>query len=102
MHAAWHWLILNGLWKDLLAAFIALAVTRAAAWRPLKRLGASQRRIEDALDTRSPGGLHDVVKALRRDDGKDSDDDDDDDDVDGRGQGHPHDVTPLPPMHHIR
>lgn len=89
-----HWLVTNGLWKDLLAATVALIVARIAAWRPLKRL----RRIEDLLDTDSPGGLHDVVRALR---GEDDGSDDDGDDVDGRGQGHPHDAAPLPP-HHIR
>lgn len=88
MGGAWHWLIANGLYKDLLAAVVALAVTRVAAWRPMRRL----RRIEDLLDTDSPGGLREVVRALR---GEDHGEDEADLRVD------PHGVRPLPP-HHIR
>ena len=93
MGGTWHWLITNGLYKDLLAAVVALAVTRVAAWRPMRRL----RRIEDLLDTDSPGGLNAVVKALR---GDDSEPGGDEDPLDGRGHGiRPH--VPPPP-HHIR
>ena len=94
-----HWLVANGLWKDLLAAVIALAVTRVAAWRPLRRL----RRIEDLLDTDSPGGLRDVVRALRGED--DGSGDEDDVDAGGHGAGHhehPADTPPPAPLHHIR
>ena len=93
MGSTWHWLITNGLYKDLLAAVVALAVTRVAAWRPMRRL----RRIEDLLDTDSPGGLHDVVKALRAEPGGEKDGDE--------IHVHPHGVRPSPPMpppHHIR
>ena len=90
MGHAWHWLIVNGLYKDLIAATVALIVTRAAAWRPLKRL----RRIEDLLDTDSPGGLRDVVRALRGDT--------DDDGERDRLHVHPHGVPPADPPHHIR
>jgi hypothetical protein len=98
--SAWHWLIANGLYKDLLAAVVALTVTRMAAWRPLRRLAASQRRIEDLLNTDSPGGLREVVRALRGDGG---DQDDGDADIDARGQGQHHPGAPPPvPPHHIR
>ena len=94
MGGAGHWLVTNGLYKDLLATVVALAVTRVAAWRPMRRL----RRIEDLLDTDSPGGLRDVVRALRSDD----DEPGDEDIVDGRGHGiRPHIPPPMPP-HHIR
>ena len=93
MGSTWHWLIANGLYKDLLAAVVALAVTRVAAWRPMRRL----RRIEDLLDTNSPGGLREVVRALRGDD----DGGDDSGDV---LDVHPRGVRPPPPVppHHIR
>ena len=84
-----HWLITNGLYKDLLAAVVALAVTRIAAWRPMRRL----RRIEDLLDTDSPGGLRDVVRALRGEPGGGDDE---------RLDVHPHGVPPPVPPHHIR
>jgi len=87
----WRWLITNGLYKDLLAAIVALAVTRVAAWRPLRRL----RRIEDLLDTDSPGGLREVVRALRGDPGEEDGGDEE------RIHVHPHGVPPTPP-HHIR
>ena len=88
MARAWHWLITNGLYKDLVAAVVALTVTRMAAWRPMRRL----RRIEDLLDTDSPGGLHEVIRALRSDPGGDD------------GDEHHLHVEPhgVPPPHHIR
>jgi hypothetical protein len=92
MGHAWHWLIMNGLYKDLLAATVALAVTRIAALRPMRRL----RRIEDLLDTDSPGGLRDVVRALTGDTGRKDGDEEERLDVG------PHGVAPPMPPHHIR
>ena len=95
MGSTWHWLITNGLDKDLLAAVVALAVTRVAAWRPMRRL----RRIEDLLDTDSPGGLTDLLRALRS---EGDDEPGDGDTVDGRGHGiHSH-IPPPMPSRHIR
>jgi len=91
---AWQWLIANGLYKDLLAAVVALAVTRIAAWCPLRRL----RRIEDLLNADSPGGLNEVIRALR---GEPGGKDEDEADI----HIHPHGVRlPPPPMppHHVR
>lgn len=65
MHA-WHWLVVNGLYRDLIAAGIGLVVTHAVAWRPLRKAAARQERIADLLDTDSPGGLADVKGALEK------------------------------------
>lgn len=64
-----HWLIRNGLYN----AVITWAVFALGAWLlawlkliPLWRhYKAQQERIVDLLDTDTPGGLKDVVEALR-------------------------------------
>jgi hypothetical protein len=73
MNFAWyfvvyHWLELNGFYRDILASVIGLGAARTIAARPLRGVKASQARQEDLLDTKTPGGLAEVhaeLKALR-------------------------------------
>ena len=61
-----HWLVANGLYKDILATSIAAVVARLAAWRPLRDHARRQDRIADLLDTDSPGGLTDLLDELKK------------------------------------
>ena len=62
----WHWLVANGLYRDLIAATVAVIVTHLFAWRPLRAHRRRQERIIGLLDTGKPGGLTDVVSAVKR------------------------------------
>jgi hypothetical protein len=53
----WYWLVANGLFKDLLAMFIG-SLGFLLPWRHHR---AAQKDIEDKLDTKTPGGLRDVL-----------------------------------------
>lgn len=54
------WLYSQGLWK----AVVAVLVAAALGW--VLRIGKRLKRIESHLDTSTPGGLTDVVKAVNR------------------------------------
>ena len=58
--AYYDYLVVLGLWKDVLAVLVAAAL----AW--LLRVGHRLKKIEQHLDTRTPGGLTDVVTALNK------------------------------------
>lgn len=62
----WHWLVANGLYRDLLAATVGVIVTHLFAWRPLRAHRRRQEKIIGLLDTGKPGGLTDVVDAVKR------------------------------------
>jgi hypothetical protein len=64
MIQVYQWLVANGMWKDILAASIAVLVARLFAWKPFKRMRAAQDKIQDQLDTSTPGGLTDVLNAI--------------------------------------
>ena len=64
--SAFHWLVANGLWRDVLATVIGLGAARALAARPIKNVKASQARQEDLLDTSTPGGLAEVHAELQK------------------------------------
>lgn len=70
MEAAWNWLVENGLWRDVLAAVVALIVGNVFALRTIRkafrRHAAGQERISDLLDTSTPGGLAEVVGVIRQ------------------------------------
>jgi hypothetical protein len=65
---AYHWLEANNLWQALVAWVIFTSLTAAVAWLPWKRHRKTEREIADSLDTSTPGGLTDLVDALRRPD----------------------------------
>lgn len=58
--AYYDYLVVLGLWKDVLAVLVAAAL----AW--LLRVGHRLKKIEQHLDTSTPGGLTDVVTALNK------------------------------------
>jgi hypothetical protein len=64
-------LVTLGLYRDLLASavgtVVAAVIGHAVLWRPWRHHRRAQQAIEDKLDTRTPGGLADVVKAIRED-----------------------------------
>jgi hypothetical protein len=64
--AYYNWAVINGLWRDVIAATVAgiigYGLAHLLSWRPKQRL----RRIERFLDTSEPGGLTDVVDAIDR------------------------------------
>ena len=67
--AAWHWLVANDLWHAVVATLVSLPAAVVVAWAPWKRHRAAQSRISDLLDTSTPGGLTDVVEAVRDQEG---------------------------------
>lgn len=58
--AYYDYLVVINLWKDVLAVLVAAAL----AW--LLRIGHRLKKIEQHLDTNTPGGLTDVVNALNQ------------------------------------
>lgn len=66
----YQWLEQNNLWKAAIAfgVTLALGIALTAAMRPWqawKKHRATQEKIADRLDTSTPGGLADLVKALQ-------------------------------------
>jgi hypothetical protein len=59
-----HWLQVNGLWTAVIAWMVFSALTVAAAWRPWSKHRKVQEKIADNLDTTTPGGLTDLVRAV--------------------------------------
>jgi hypothetical protein len=57
--AYYEYLIVLGLWKDVLAVLVAGVI----AW--VLRVGHRLKKIEQHLDTSTPGGLTDVVNAMQ-------------------------------------
>ena len=70
MSEAYRWLVEAGLWRDLLAASVGVAVGHVFAWRPLRKIARQhaeqQAKIADLLNTDSPGGLAEVVREIRK------------------------------------
>jgi hypothetical protein len=72
VHHVFHWLQVNGFWTACIAWSVFGILTAAAAWRPWHRHAKVQAEIADRLNTKTPGGLTDLVKAvdkLREQDG---------------------------------
>jgi hypothetical protein len=66
----WRWLIENGLWSSLIGAILGFLVGIGGAWllgirKAWHRHEHQQERIANALDTSTPGGLHDVLSAIK-------------------------------------
>ncbi len=68
----WHWLVAQGLVRDLLAASVGVIVTHLFAWRPWHAQRQRLDRIADLLDTHTPGGLADVAKGITQPDNSSS------------------------------
>jgi hypothetical protein len=60
----WNWLVQEGIYRDIVASITGVLVATVVAWHPFKRLRRSQIEINNNLDTTTPGGLTDVLKAL--------------------------------------
>lgn len=60
----WGWLVAQGLYKDLLATVVAAVAGHLAAYLPLRAHRRRQDKIADLLNTDTPGGLAEVVKAV--------------------------------------
>lgn len=63
MHVC-HWLQVNGFWTAFIAWNVFGLLTAAVAWRPWRRSRKVQAEIADRLNTKTPGGLTDLVKAV--------------------------------------
>jgi hypothetical protein len=59
--SVYYWLVNNGLWRDVVSWGVVVLLSAVVARSPWKR----QKHIEDLLDTDKPGGLTEVVHALR-------------------------------------
>jgi hypothetical protein len=66
VHAIAHWLVANNFWVSVLAWCVFGSLTAIAAWRPLKRHQKTQAKIANDLDTKTPGGLTDVLNAVNK------------------------------------
>lgn len=64
--AIWQWLVANGLFRDVLATSIGLGAAKLMTMRPVQQHRQNQAQIADLLNTRTPGGLSDVVKAVKK------------------------------------
>lgn len=83
LHTYW-WLEENNFWKSQVAFWVTIALSAIVGvflrpWRAWKRHKATQEAIADRLDTQTPGGLADLVAALKQlthdlDDGEAPDD----------------------------
>jgi membrane protein implicated in regulation of membrane protease activity len=60
-----HWLQVNGFWVAVIAWAVFSGLTVIAGWRPWRRHRKLQEQIADSLDTSTPGGLTDLVEAVR-------------------------------------
>ena len=47
----WNWLVAEGLYHDLVSAFILVPIMRFMALKPLKRFENDVKRVENAIDT---------------------------------------------------
>lgn len=116
--AVWDWLVANGLFRDVLATAIGLGSAKLLTVRIIREHKQSQAQIADLLDTKTPGGLTDVLSAVKEqsgeepeDDTPDSDDGEDDEEKrkrrHGTSSGHSsqeghashHGESPPPPDH---
>lgn len=64
------WLENNNFWKAQVAFWVTILLSAALAaclrpWQAWKRHRETQEKIADRLDTKTPGGLADLVKALQ-------------------------------------
>jgi hypothetical protein len=86
---AWyHWLTDNGLWRSVIGTAVGFVFGIIVALRPFRKLHRSLFHIADQLDTTTPGGLTDILHALKPDP-----DDSAADGSDGAGNGDDH----MPP-----
>lgn len=66
-HAIYWWLVDQGnLWKAVVGVAVAAVFTWICAIVPWLRHRRTQAAIADRLDTRTPGGLTELVKAINR------------------------------------
>lgn len=60
------WLIQEGVYRDLIAALVGVAVTTLVGFIPFRKSQRRSAKVADALDTSTPGGLTDVMYALNQ------------------------------------
>lgn len=65
MPRVWDWLVAQGLYRDIVSVCVVGLLAPIVAYRPWKKHRETQKQIADSLNTKTPGGLSDVVKALR-------------------------------------
>jgi hypothetical protein len=68
MASFWDWLVSQGLYHDIVNLCLLFIFGPILAYHPWKKHRESQKEIANALDTRTPGGLADVVRAVREQD----------------------------------
>ena len=61
--AAYHWLVTNGLWRSVIGWSVGGTLGYLLGRAPWHKHRQSQLKIEDALDTDTPGGLT-VIKDM--------------------------------------
>jgi hypothetical protein len=66
IRTAWEWLVQEGIYRDMVAVTLGVVVTTAAAWRPFRKIKNVQIKTADLLDTKTPGGLTDVLDAIQQ------------------------------------
>lgn len=64
MSSFWNWLVANGLYRDIISVVVVGILAPLVAYRPWKKHRATQKQIADSLDTSTPGGLTDVLRAV--------------------------------------
>jgi hypothetical protein len=73
----WWWLEANSFWKTVVGFGILSVLTFLAGMVPWRKHRHTQRQIADSLDTKTPGGLTDLVNAIEQLAKKRPSDDDD-------------------------
>ncbi len=66
LYQSWQWLVDHNLWQSVVGWLVFTVLTAAVAWFPWSKHKRVQATIADRLDTSTPGGLTDVVKAVNR------------------------------------
>ena len=62
----YHWLVVDGqVWHAVVSFSVGFAMAKIVTFRPLKKHRQVQEEIRNLLDTSLPGGLTDVVNAVK-------------------------------------
>ena len=61
----YNWLVDNGLWRDVISFSVGAILGLVVATHPFRLVHRALFRISDQLDTRTPGGLTDILRALK-------------------------------------
>lgn len=70
---AWHWLVIHNLWQSVIGWAVITFGTAAVAWRPWRKHRTVQRAIADRLDSSTPGGITDLIQAVKGGDDHEAD-----------------------------